>query len=233
MKRYGIINNKDKREIVLLRGSGCTYKGCLFCDYHNDSSSNEIDNFYINKEALDQVNGTYSKLEVVNSGSFCDLDKKSIAYIINIALNNNINTLIFECNYQDRIYIKAFREKMIKHNIKTIFKIGIETFDYNFRENILNKGINTRDYQEIAALYNQCCLLFGLYGQSLDSMLYDINMGLKYFDRICINLMVENSTIIKPDQEIITLFNIYIYNLICDNDRIDILLENTNFEIGG
>lgn len=38
MERYSVITNKNPREIVLLRGSGCKWRRCAFCDYHLDFS---------------------------------------------------------------------------------------------------------------------------------------------------------------------------------------------------
>ena len=75
--RYSIITDKNPREIVMLRGSGCRYLRCRFCDYHLDSSRNEEENYRINKEALSKVNGIYHSLEVINSGSFLELDEKT------------------------------------------------------------------------------------------------------------------------------------------------------------
>ena len=69
MLRYGIINEKDPREIVLLRGRGCFYKKCTFCDYHLDACSDDDENYEQNKSVLKQVTGVYGNLEVINSGS--------------------------------------------------------------------------------------------------------------------------------------------------------------------
>ena len=41
---------------------------------------------------------------------------------------------------------------------------------------------------------DEVCLLFGLTGQTLNSMKKDIETGLSLFERVCINIMVENST---------------------------------------
>lgn len=61
----------------------------------------------------------------------------------------------------------------------------------------------------------------------------DIETGLKYFERICINIMVENTTPIRPDQEVIRLFVEQIYPKYKENQRVDILLQNTDFGVGG
>lgn len=34
MKRYGVVNDfKEQMEVVLLRGTGCEWAQCNFCDY--------------------------------------------------------------------------------------------------------------------------------------------------------------------------------------------------------
>ena len=48
--RYSVINDKNPREIVLLRGSGCKWKRCAFCDYHTDFSEDENANFELNSK---------------------------------------------------------------------------------------------------------------------------------------------------------------------------------------
>lgn len=84
--RYSVITEKNPREIVMLRGSGCVWKRCRFCDYHLDKSSDEAANFALNREQLLQITGQYHKLEVINSGSFVDLDEQTIALIEEICL---------------------------------------------------------------------------------------------------------------------------------------------------
>ena len=60
----------------------------------------------------------------------------------------------------------------------------------------------------------------------------DIEIGLKYFERICINLMVENTTDIRPDNEVLQIFMKELYPLYIKNPRVDILTENTDFGVG-
>ena len=111
-------------------------------------------------------------------------------------------------------------------------KIGVETFDYDFRENIYNKGIKEHNPAKIAENFNECCLLFGVKGQTKDSMIKDIETGLTYFERVCVNIMNENTTQIKPDNQVIDLFISNVYPLYMHNDRVDILLNNTDFGVG-
>lgn len=74
MERYSEIKDKLKREIVLLRGRGCVYKKCTFCDYHLDCLDNDGENFILNKSVLDKLTGKYGEVEIINSGSVFELD---------------------------------------------------------------------------------------------------------------------------------------------------------------
>ena len=78
---YGTIQRdkgKESREIVLLRGSGCRWRKCRFCDYHLDFSKDTEENYRINREILEKITGKYKSLEVINSGSFAELDPMTL-----------------------------------------------------------------------------------------------------------------------------------------------------------
>ncbi len=232
MNRYSIIENKNPREIVLLRGSGCKWKKCIYCDYHLDFCKDEEENFRLNSEVLQNVTGVYKKLEVINSGSFAELDKKTLDLTEKICLEKGIKTLYFESHY---IYKnksiqakKYFAEKGITLKIKT----GVETFDKEYREHYLNKGFGFAEVKEIAEFADEICLLFGINGQTEESMQRDIETGLENFERVCINIMNKNSTAVEPDTNVIKIFTDKIAPIYRDNDRVDILMDNLEFGIG-
>ena len=81
-------------------------------------------------------------------------------------------------------------------------------------------------------IFDEANFLFGIKGQTVESIRNDIELGLKYFERICINIMCENSTSVKPDKELIKAFIKEIYPIYKDNDRADILINNTDFGVG-
>lgn len=232
LTRYSEITEKNPREIVLLRGSGCKWRRCAFCDYHLDFSLDEKSNYELNRLELAKVTGKYGKLEVINSGSFVDLNQKTIAFIIDTCINKNINEIHFECHWMHKDSIPTLRKTFEKHNIITKIKIGVETFDSDYRENILHKGIDVQEPSKIAEHFDEVCLLFGLDGQTLNSMRQDIEVGLSYFERVCVNIMVENSTKIKPNNDVIRTFIKELYPIYKDNKRVDILIENTDFGVG-
>ena len=78
MDRYSLIHTKMPREFVLLQGQGCRWRGCTFCNYHEDVSDSP---FEVNKEVLSRVTGVYGVLDVINSGSAMELDNRTIELI--------------------------------------------------------------------------------------------------------------------------------------------------------
>lgn len=233
MVRYSVIADKNPREIVLLRGFGCAWSRCTFCDYHLDRADDAAANFALNRDVLARVSGLYHHLEVINSGSFCELDSETLNEIERVCAEKEIDTLHFECHWMHRNAVPALRERFAARGITVKVKIGVETFDYDFRERVLHKGIGERNPAKIAAPFDECCLLFGLTGQTEQSMQADLDTGLAHFERVCVNLMTPNSTNVQPDQDVLALFMDKFYARCRDDARIDILLENTDFGVGG
>lgn len=230
MERYSIIHEKNSREIVLLRGSGCVYTKCTFCDYYSDSCKNEEENFRLNSKVLENVTGIFQNLEVINSGSVFELDKNTVELIKKVCKQKNIHTIHFESHYLYNNRIADLRKEFSDFTLK--MKLGLETFDYDFRENVLKKGIKEKSPEKISENFDEANFLFGIKGQTIESIKNDIELGLKYFERICINIMCENSTSVKPDKELIKAFIKEIYPIYKDNDRADILINNTDFGVG-
>lgn len=233
MLRYSVITEKNPREIVLLRGSGCVWKKCTFCDYHFDASPDASENFALNHTVLSHVTGEFGRLEVINSGSFCDLDAQTMQSIERVCQDKKISVIHFECHWIHRKEIPALRARFDAIGVQTKLKIGVETFDRAYREEVLHKGIGISDPAEIAQPFDECCLLFGLSGQTVESMYRDIQTGLANFERVCVNIMVENRTAVKPDRDVIRAFCAQIEPLYRENPRVDILMQNTDFGVGG
>lgn len=184
----------------------------------------------LNKAVLDNVTGIYGNLEVINSGSVFELDNNTLELIKKTCQSKNITTIHFEAHYLYKSKINALREYFKDFGLK--MKLGLETFDFNFRENVLKKGINENNPEKISENFDEANFLFGIKGQTLESMKYDIELGLKFFERICINIMCNNSTKIEPDKDVIQQFVDKLYPIYKDNERIDILINNTDFGVG-
>lgn len=233
LTRYSVIEDKNPREIVLLRGFGCAWGRCTFCDYHLDRADDAQANFALNRAVLAHVTGCFHHLEVINSGSFCELDADTLDEIERVCVGKHIRTLHFECHWMHRRVVPALRARFAARGVTVKVKIGVETFDRAFREDGLHKGIGESDPAVIAAPFDECCLLFGLTGQTADSMRRDIETGLAHFERVCVNLMVENSTPVHPDRAVLEVFLQELYPVYRQNDRLDILISNTDFGVGG
>lgn len=232
LNRYSVIEDKNPREIVLLRGRGCAWKRCRFCDYHLDASPDEEANLALNREALSQVTGQYHRLEVINSGSFAELHPSTLLEVDRVCQQRGIQDLHVESHWLFRNTLPGLREHFARLGVTLHVKIGVETFDAAYREQVLDKGIDETDPAAIAASFDECCLLFGLTGQSAESMKLDVETGLAHFHRVCINIMVPNTTPVMPDLAVRDAFVREVYPLYKDNPRVDILLENTDFGVG-
>lgn len=149
MERYSVITGKNPREIVLLRGSGCKWRRCRFCDYHLDFSKDETANFALNSAELFRITGVYHHLEVINSGSFIDLDADTLSAIKAVCTSKSIKTIHFECHWQDRSAIKALREDFDKIGVDVKVKIGVETFDPSSEKAIWTKALTKRTLQRL------------------------------------------------------------------------------------
>ena len=220
--RYSVITGKNPREIVMLRGSGCKWKRCRFCDYHLDSSPDESANYELNEKELNKITGVYG-----------NLDENTVCKILEVCDRKHITEVHFECHWIHRYEVEAFRRRFAEHGIVLKIKIGVETFDHHMRQDVLCKGMAEDDPAVIASFFDEACFLFGLTGQTRESMEKDIETGLKYFERICLNIMVENTTDVKPDPDVIQIFAEEIYPKYHENPRMDILFHNTDFGVGG
>lgn len=232
LNRYSIITEKNPREIVLLRGSGCKWRRCRFCNYHLDYSKDEEENYQLNCLELDLVTGVYHRLEVINSGTFLDLDEATIRKIETVCKEKGITDLHLECHWMHKEEIQAYRSRFEVLGVTVHIKSGVETFDIPMREEVFVKGFGNATPSEIATYFDDVCLLQGVVGQTLESMESDIETGLRYFDRVCVNIMVENGMPVKPDPQLIREFCQTLYPKYKKNERVDILMENTDFGVG-
>lgn len=228
MDRYNKITNKNNREIVLLRAFPCIWGKCSFCDYIDDNGRDEDELNKLNKEVLDNITGEFGVLEVINSGSCFEIPKETMNYIKKIVDEKKIKLLFFESHwcYRNRLdEIKNF------FNVPIIFKIGVETFDYDFRNNFLNKNAKFKDAKEVAEKFQSVCLMVGIKGQTKDMIKKDIEILLENFKYGTINVFVNNTTSIKRDEELVQWFRKE-YSYLDDHPTIEVLYHNTDFGVG-
>lgn len=69
---------------------------------------------------------------------------ESLKYIKDIELDKGIKTLCFESGYSYRYRLSEITDYF--EGIDIVFKCGIETFNDNFRNGYLNKGVYFNNY---------------------------------------------------------------------------------------
>ena len=227
MDRYALISTKMPREFVLLQGTGCRWRKCTFCDYHEDVSERP---FEVNEPVLRQVTGKYGVLDVINSGSAMELDEETIALIKEVVKEKRIHTLWFEAHYIYRKKLASFAEQFAPVKVK--FRCGVETFDTALRE-AWKKGIpSSVSVQDIAQHFQGICLLCCTQGETKEHILKDIELAKEHFEYFSVNVFCENHTPMKQDKELASWFAKEVYPLIKDEPGIEVLMENTDLGVG-
>lgn len=226
--RYSKITNKNKREIVLLKGKPCIYGKCSFCNYIEDNSLDEEQNNKINLDVLSRVTGEYEALEVINSGSVFELPLVTLEKIREVVYEKNIKILWFEAYYIYKNRLEEMREFF--RGVEVRYKVGIETFDENFRNNVLNKDLYYRDIKELSDYFENICLMVGIFGQTEEMIRKDIEIGLRNFKRLTINVFIDNGTSIKRDNSLCKWFSKeFKYLEVYEN--VEILNDNKDFGV--
>lgn len=227
MDRYSVIHTKLPREFVLLQGTGCRWGRCAFCDYHSDTSDNP---FEVNRTVLQRVTGVYGVLDVINSGSALELDDTTIELIKEVACKKKIHTLWFEAHYMYRHRLAAFAARFAPATVK--FRCGIESFSPTQRK-LWNKGVpSTVTAADVAKYFKGVCLLCCTADDSRERILADIETARHYFEYFSVNLFCNNSTAVKRNDELAEWFMKELYPQIKDNERIEVLVENTDLGVG-
>lgn len=228
MERYSEITNKNQREIVLLKGFPCAWGKCSFCDYILDNSTSKEKINEINFEVLEKISGKYKVLEVINSGSCFELPKETLEKIKEIVVEKKIEKLFLESHWCYKNKVKKMREFF---GIPIIFKIGVESFDYEFRNEFLNKNAKFKTIEELKEYFDSPCMMVGIKGQTKEMIDKDIDIVINNFTHATINVFINNSSKLKRDDELVKWF-IDKYNYLDQNPNIEVLYNNTDFGVG-
>lgn len=229
MDRYSEITNKNQREIVLLKSFPCVWGKCSFCDYILDNSKSEEEINKLNFKVLENITGKYKVLEVINSGSCFELPKATLDKIKDIIKDKNIEKLFLESHWSYKNKIQDMREYF---EIPITFKIGVESFDYDFRNNFLNKNAKFKSVEELKTYFDSPCMMVGIKGQTKEMIDKDMDIVLNNFDHVTINVFVNNTSDIKRDDEIVNWFVDKYKDLLDKNPNIEVLYNNTDFGVG-
>lgn len=218
----------EKREIILLKAFPCKWEKCTFCDYIEDNSTNESEINKENKAVLEKVTGCFGALEVINSGSCFELPQTTLNEIKQIIISKNIRKLFMESHWMYRDRLKEMKDFF---GIEIVFITGIETFDDNFRNKVLKKGILFKDISEIKKYFQSVCIMVGIKGQTKKMIKNDIEILMNNFDHATVNLFVNNTTNIKADPDLQKWFKSE-YRWLNKTKKIDVLWKNTDFKVG-
>lgn len=225
--RYAVIHTKLPREFVLLQGTGCRWRQCTFCDYHEDVSEHP---FEVNRVVLQQVTGVYGVLDVINSGSAYELDEDTLLLIQEVVKEKRIHTLWFEMHYMYRYRLAEFAKRFPGVDVK--FRCGVETFDPMLRSS-WKKGIPSEvTPQEIARYFQGVCLLCGTVGENREHIPKDIELAKANFEYFSVNVFCNNHSKIRRDEAWVEWFVAEVYPSIKDDERIEVLLGNTDLGVG-
>lgn len=227
-ERYSRITDKNNREICLLRSFPCVWGKCAFCDYIEDNSRDEAEMTALNRRVLEQVTGEFGVLEIINSGSCFELPDETLDDIAEVIREKKIQKLFFESHW---VYKKKLDEMRKRMPVPIIFKIGVETFDYDFRETVLNKHADFKTPQEVAQYFDSPCLMVGIQGQTKEMIAHDIECLKKYFKLGTVNVYNNNTTAIKRDEELVRWF-MKEYSWLLEDPSVEVLYEITDFGVG-
>ena len=228
--RYSKIENKNKREIVLLKGLPCKYGKCKFCNYIEDNSTDLDEIQKVNIETLEEVTGEFGALEVINSGSVFELPESTLEKIREVVLAKNIKLLYFEIYYGYKNRLNEIKEFFKGIDIR--FRMGMETFDNDFRIHSYGKNfkVGTVEIEDLSQKLYSVCLLICVKGQTKEMIDRDIELGLKYFKSITINIFINNGTAVERDEELVRWF-IQKYAHLQDDPRVELLIDNKDLGV--
>ena len=228
VERYNRITNKNKREIVLLKSRPCAWGKCRFGDFIEDNTLDKNEMLTLNASVLSRVTGEFGVLEVINSGSCFELPVETLALIRTVVREKGIHRLFFEAHWMYRNRLQELRDYM---GIPIVYKIGVETFDYDFREHYLNKHADFRSPEEVSRYFDSPCLMVGIKGQTREMITNDITILKEHFHLGTINIFTNNSTEVMRDPELVEWFMDKYRHLLCD-PQIEVLYEKTDFGVG-
>lgn len=227
-QRYSRITEKNQREICLLRGFPCAWGKCAFCDYIDDNSQDEEAMVRLNRQVLQSVTGEFGVLEVINSGSCFELPEKTLEDISGIVKEKNIRKLFLEVHWIYRNRLDEMRKRM---QVPIVFKVGVETFNRDFREKVLLKHADFETPQEVARYFDSPCLMVGIQGQTKEMIAYDIECLKKYFQLGTVNVYNNNTTAVKRDEALVAWF-MKEYDWLLRDPAVEVLYEITDFGVG-
>ena len=182
----------------------------------------------MNRQVLKQITGESGVLEIINSGSCFELPEQTMEDITEVITDKEIRRLFFESHWMYRKLVAGMRARM---QVPLVFKVGVETFDYEFRQQVLNKNADFKEPQEVAEYFDSPCLMVGIKGQTKAMIAHDMDCLKKYFRLGTVNVYNNNTTGIRRDEELVRWFMAE-YQWLLSDPAVEVLYEITDFGVG-
>lgn len=187
--RYARYTGNLPREVVLLKGLPCIWSRCTFCDYIDDNTTDEAAIARVADMELAKVTGEFGRLQIINSGSIQELPLTIRQQIRDLLAAKKINEFWTESYWAYRKDYDATRDFF---GVPTYLFLGVETFDDDLRNRVLNKAMHWKSVDEVAAATDSICLMVGIRGQTQEIIRRDIDLLLTKFKYGFINMFSEN-----------------------------------------
>ncbi|MGL5100146.1 MAG: radical SAM protein, partial [Fusobacteriaceae bacterium] len=112
------------------------------------------------------------------------------------------------------------------------FRMGLETFDNDFRVDVYNKNfrLEEKELLELGEKLFSVCLMVCTQGQTREMIRKDIELGLKYFRSVTVNIFIDNGTVVKRDPELVKWFLKEFY-ILRENPRVELLIDNKDLGV--
>src|SRR5262249_51954837 len=146
-------------------GLPCIWSRCSFCDFIDDNTTDEALIQRVADENLAHVTGEFGRLMVINSGSVQELPLKIREQIRDLLHHKKINEFWTESYWAYRSDYAATRAFF---GVETHLFLGVETFDDDLRNRVLNKSMHWSSPADVAAATDSINLLIGFRGQTRD-----------------------------------------------------------------
>lgn len=228
LNRYVVITDAGfEREMLLLKGLPCRWGKCSFCDYIEDNSTCVDDINRVNLEVLTHVTGEFGVLDVINSGSVFELPQVTLDAIRKVIVEKNIKELFVEAHW---LYRKRFAQFRDSFDIPVRIRIGVETFNDDFRNKVLLKGMRYSSIEQIKTYADSVCLMVGIQGQTREMIARDIEILTQNFTHGAVSIFTDNATQVKADPKLIEWFR-NTYGYLDEYPYIDVLYNNLDYGV--
>lgn len=227
--RYSKYRGKLSREVLLLRGLPCIWSRCSFCDYIDDNTTDEHLIETVADENLAKVTGEFGRLMVINSGSIQELPLSVRRKIRDLLQAKGISEFWGESYWA---YRKDYEQTRRYFEVETHLFLGVETFDDDLRNGVLNKSMHWSDPAEVAAATDSICLMIGFRGQTREIIKRDIDILMARFKYGIINLFSENRLSENLMDEGIKGWFREEFSWLEDEPHVNVLWQNTDFGVG-